>query len=95
MPRYSIQALIAADSHLGEVEADSAKAAIDKAYEDLNTSGPNICHQCSREMNVGDVYALIASNVEDDDDTLEENSPDDKLAKLREQVKSLGHEPCA
>lgn len=95
MPRYSIQALIAADSHIGEVEAESAEAAISQAYEDLDTSGPNVCHQCSREFNVGDIYALIASNIEDDDDTLEENSPNDKIAKLREQVKNLGHEPCA
>ena len=95
MPKYQIQGLISADAPLGEVEADNAKAAIEKAYAELDTSAPSICHQCSHEMNVGDIYSLIASNVDDVNDTLEENDPYEAVRKLRDQIKALGHEPVA
>lgn len=95
MPRYYIQALIAPYAPIGEVEAETAAAAISKAYDTLDTSAPSRCHQCYQEMNVGDVYSLIASNVEDDNDTMEESDPDEIARKLRDQIKSLGHEPVA
>lgn len=72
MPRYSINGAVAADKHLGEVEAESATAALVKAWAELDTGSPNICHQCSREVEIGEVYKIIATNLADDDDTAEQ-----------------------
>lgn len=92
MSKYAIQGLVAADKHIGYVEADTAADAIDKAYIELDVSTPNVCHQCSKELNVGDVYKLQAQNTEDDDDFLEEENPgqqgiNDRIAALEEALK--------
>ena len=71
MPKYSIQGIVSADKHLGVIEASNAKEAIEKAWGELDTGTPNVCHQCSREMNIGDVYQLCAQNVDDDADYAE------------------------
>lgn len=71
MAKYMIQGIIAADCALGHVEAASAQEAITKAWDELETGSPNICHQCSQHMNVGDIYKLVAQNVDDDKDYLE------------------------
>lgn len=71
MPRYNIQGIVAADTHLGEIEADSAQEAIKLAWEQLDCGTPPICHQCSRHVNLGDVYQLVAHNTEDDTDYAE------------------------
>lgn len=64
MPKYSIWGVVSADKHLGYVEADSAKEAIEKAWNELDCNSPTICHQCSKELNINDVYKLIAENAD-------------------------------
>jgi hypothetical protein len=71
VPKYSISGVISADKHLGQIEAANVQEALAKAWDELDTSSPNICHHCSHEMNVGDVYRLTATNVDDDTDHAE------------------------
>lgn len=71
MPRYDISGVIAADRHLGEVEAASAQEAIARAWDELECSAPPLCHHCAHQLNLGDVYKLVAQNVEDDKDHAE------------------------
>lgn len=71
MPRYSIQGVVAADCHIGEIDAPTAKEAIERAWSELECGSPNVCHHCAGKLNVGDVYKLIAENVSDMKDVAE------------------------
>jgi len=62
MPRYAIYALYTASKHLGEVVADDKDDAISKA-EDSDEVWVNICHQCSREIDLGDAYEFQAEEI--------------------------------
>mgnify|MGYP000247435383 CR=1 FL=1 len=62
--KYNIYARITAGKYLGEIEADSEGAAIDKAYEKFSDSMYiSLCHQCSDEMDDPEVDEIIAEEI--------------------------------
>jgi hypothetical protein len=56
-----------------EVEADSPAEAAAAASTELDAS---ICHQCSRELNLGDIYATRV--IDKDGDQVWTDEPDDE-----------------
>lgn len=63
MPKYSVYAIVTGSKFLGEIEAESKEAAIQKGWDhpDCHIS---ICHQCSREVEVGDIYEIQVDEIE-------------------------------
>ena len=57
--RYRVMALMHANAITDVVEANTSEEAID-AYE----GWPSLCHQCSNEVELGDIYGFI---VEEED----------------------------
>jgi hypothetical protein len=72
MGKYQIIAVIDLTAPLGEVEADNARDAIEKAYDTLDVCAPGLCHQCSDEMVIGDVVRLMAQNADNAEDFFDE-----------------------
>jgi hypothetical protein len=63
--KFSIMALIDASAHVGFYEAETPEQALEMARKDIPR--PSICHQCSKELDVGDAYTLIAEEVGGDE----------------------------
>ena len=64
MKKYSVIGIISASIYIGEYEAESEEAAEEMAEKDENANwSPSICHQCSGEVEVGDVYKVIVEEV--------------------------------
>lgn len=61
--KYRITALYGASKCLGTVEADSKEEAADLGEElDIHVS---LCHQCAREIDIGDCSEIIAECEEE------------------------------
>lgn len=62
MARYAVYGIISASKFIGEFEADSKDEAIAKAQAegDYHVS---ICHQCAREIDMGDIYEEQVSEI--------------------------------
>ena len=56
--------MIAASKYIGVFESENAKSAIEKA-EERGDYYVSICHQCAREIEIGDVYEFDADEVDD------------------------------
>ena len=63
MPKYRTYGLFTASKSLGEVEADTPDKAREKAFE-TGDSYVQICHQCSREIDLGDMYDVEVELIE-------------------------------
>ena len=64
MQTYTVTGHIAASIVLGTYEAKNKKAAIAMAEEDTNANwNPSICHQCSRDIEIGDIYKLDVDEI--------------------------------
>jgi len=84
--RYHVIGLVDATVTV-EVEADTPEAALERAYEDERMH-VSVCHQCAREVQVGEVYA--ARVIDDDgagDEVLTDEQPRLELATV-EQLKA-------
>ena len=53
MARYTVIGQVAA-SVSRDIDAESVDAALEAAYRRMSAS---VCHQCSRQVEVGDIYA--------------------------------------
>ena len=64
MKKYRVYGLMTASVLLGEYEAEDSEAAIKLAEEDDNANWmPTICHQCSREVELNEIYETDAVEV--------------------------------
>ena len=65
MKKFRVYGLVSAHIVVGDYVADSANDAINMAYDDPEAkTSTGICHQCSRELEVGDVYEFEAEEVQ-------------------------------
>jgi len=61
MKKYRVYGLMTASVLLGEYEAEDSEAAIKLAEEDDNANWmPTICHQCSHEVELNEIYETDA-----------------------------------
>jgi len=58
--KYHVYAAVGATKYIGKFEADSEDEAIEKAARSKKAYAPSLCHQCSHEMDVGDLYDFSA-----------------------------------
>ena len=58
---YSIYGIIGASKYLGKVKAKDKEEAIEKGME--LDSHVSLCHHCSSEIDIGDVYEYEANEV--------------------------------
>lgn len=63
MPKYRIYAKAIASKYIGEFEANNEQEAIEKAELSDACHIQSLCHQCSHEMDIGDIYELEAELV--------------------------------
>jgi len=63
MPKFNVYAIYTASKSLGEFEADTKEAAIAMAEESGDVFA-SICHQCSREIEIGDYHDLEAEEIQ-------------------------------
>lgn len=65
MPKYRVYGVLSASVVVGEYEAETEEEAIEMANEDQDANWmPSLCHQCSREVALGDVYKAEAEEIE-------------------------------
>ena len=57
MSKYSVSLIFSADSGV-DIEADSPEEAAELAYNS-NEASPSLCHQCARDVNLGDCIRTI------------------------------------
>ena len=69
MPKYRVTMLVDATVDV-VVEAESEEEAKDKAL--INAYAPTLCHQCSDDLEVGDVISAHSAYVVPDDTPLTE-----------------------
>ncbi len=61
MKKFTVFGLITASTIVGTYEAETEEKAIEKAMDDENGNHyVSICHQCSREVELGDIYEYEA-----------------------------------
>lgn len=61
MPKYGVYASVGATMYLGEYEAETEDEAIEMAMK--NASTPTLCHQCSGELDIGDIIDFEADLI--------------------------------
>lgn len=66
MPKYRVYAACTATVYLGEFEAETKEQAEEMAEATDNFSTPNVCHQCSREFDLGDPHSTEAELIENE-----------------------------
>ena len=64
MKKYRVYGIMTASVFLGEVEAECQEQAIERAESngDLNWN-PQLCHQCSDEVELGEVYEIQVEEI--------------------------------
>ena len=62
MPKFSVYALYTASRHIGEFVAETADEAEVLADKEGDFS-VSICHQCSREIDIGDCYKTEVEEI--------------------------------
>lgn len=64
MAKYQVYGTMSASVILGVYEAESKEEAIKMAGEDENANWmPSLCHQCSHEVELGDIYETEAEEI--------------------------------
>jgi hypothetical protein len=62
--KYNVYGIMTASIFIGEYEAESQEEAEDMANRDSNANWmPSLCHQCSNEIDLGDVYKTEVEEV--------------------------------
>ena len=65
MKRYRVYGIMTASVLIGEYDAESEDDAIDKADDDPEAcTYPTLCHQCSVEVELCEIYKTEAEEVE-------------------------------
>ncbi len=59
MAKYRIYGFIAASKCFDVIEADSKEEAIDKAWDEYDTT-ISLCHHCSHEIDAEEIYKFDA-----------------------------------
>ncbi len=62
MPKFALYAMFTASKSLGEFVAETEARAIAMA-EESGELYVSICHQCAREIDLGDCYEIQAEEV--------------------------------
>ncbi len=62
MPKFALYAMFTASKSLGEFEAETEEKAIAMAEESGETY-LSICHQCAKEIDLGDCYEIQAEKL--------------------------------
>ena len=66
MGKYMVYGIVCASVDLGTYEANSEQEAIGMAEDNQEANwNPGLCHQCSNEVEIGDVYEVKAEIVDD------------------------------
>ena len=60
--RYTVMGLLYANTTSATAEADTPDDAIELASDDL---WPSLCHQCSDEVELGDIYGFMVYDAND------------------------------
>jgi len=63
--KFDVYVGIDASFFLGTFEAETKEEAERIAYDDENCATPGLCHQCSRDIELGDVAKLFIEEKED------------------------------
>lgn len=67
MKKYLAYAIATASRFIGEIEAENKEDAIIKAEEHENANSlVNLCHYCSKEVDVGDFYEVQVEEIKDE-----------------------------
>jgi len=56
MKKFRVYGIITASTCIGEYDAETAEEAEKMAWEDAGY--PSICYQCSKEIDLGEIYEL-------------------------------------
>lgn len=81
MSKWRVSATVAGTKYLGEYEAADGRAAVDAALTEHGSV--NLCHQCSRQCEDGEVIEATATNIVTDEEHAWSATPDDWEAKAR------------
>jgi hypothetical protein len=60
MPKYHVYAAATGTIYLGEYEAETPEKAVEMAENSDKCATPTLCHQCSREVDLGDIHSVEA-----------------------------------
>lgn len=64
MKKFNVWGIMTASVLVGTYEAESGEEAIEMANEDRNGNwNPSLCHQCSNEIDLGEVYDTQVDEV--------------------------------
>jgi hypothetical protein len=66
MKKFTVVGLISASKTIGTYEAETKEEAIEMAMDDNGNHYISLCHQCSREVDIG--YDLISTEYESFED---------------------------
>jgi len=63
--KYSVYGEVGVSVHIGDYEADSEEEAEEMASNDTEANWyPSLCHQCSHELELGDIGKLHVYKAE-------------------------------
>jgi len=68
MPKFGVYGLWTASKYLGVVEAESAEEAERMVLDGaalIDESYVSLCHQCAGELDIGDMYKVAVTPVEE------------------------------
>ena len=65
MPIYKVYGILTGSVYLGEYEAENEDAAEDMADKDPANWMPSLCHQCSGEVEINDIYEVQVELVKE------------------------------
>lgn len=83
MPKYFVV------GHLGSTASETINAPNAEAAARKATLSPSLCHQCSREMRVGEVYRVEVFQEDGDGDALYDSDPEVDVTALRKEIEQL------
>lgn len=63
MKKYRVYGVVTGSKYLGEVEAENAEEAEQKAFDELDI-GCSLCHHCSSEAEDAEIHELNIEEVE-------------------------------
>ena len=78
--------------HLGSTASETVSAPNAEAAARKATLSPSLCHQCSREMQVGEVYRVEVFQEDGDGDPLFDDAPEVDVDALRKENERLKKE---
>ena len=87
MSKWHVNAAIHAGAYVGDVEADSAEEALEKARElDCNTS---LCWSCARKLQDPEPAYFVVENDDGTESLSDEDDPQRRIDELKEEIAAL------